>query len=178
MKLNYALLVLAIFLLASCSKEGIDETDVLEGMPDVEVVECSLKTAIEQNLNESFVKVVPVDGVAPYTYLWSTGVTTQNLDGITSGNYSVEVKDADGCESIQSMGIDLLVDCEGPFGVVVSYNDADSILNADITSAIGYFVNWSNGEQTESISVESGNSYTVDIINQVGCTLTVTYDIP
>ncbi len=36
-------------------------------------------------------------GTAPYTFLWSTGDTTEDIDSIPGGVYSVVVTDADGC---------------------------------------------------------------------------------
>ncbi|MBS1773370.1 MAG: zinc-dependent metalloprotease [Bacteroidetes bacterium] len=39
-------------------------------------------------------------GTAPYTYLWSTGATTQSITNITApGSYSVEVTDANGVKA-------------------------------------------------------------------------------
>jgi hypothetical protein len=37
-----------------------------------------------------------VGGVAPYTYMWSNGATTQNLTGLAIGDYSVLVTDSNG----------------------------------------------------------------------------------
>jgi hypothetical protein len=36
-------------------------------------------------------------GKAPYTYLWSNGVTTPDLTGLLAGNYTVTVKDVNNC---------------------------------------------------------------------------------
>lgn len=36
-------------------------------------------------------------GAAPYTFLWTGGATTQNLLGVTSGQYVVQITDANGC---------------------------------------------------------------------------------
>lgn len=41
-------------------------------------------------------------GVSPYSYLWSNGQTGSTVTGLTSGNYSVEVTDSNGCVASQS----------------------------------------------------------------------------
>ena len=39
----------------------------------------------------------PTGGIAPYTYLWNNGQTTQTATGFSAGTFSVTVKDANGC---------------------------------------------------------------------------------
>ncbi len=39
-------------------------------------------------------------GAAPYTYLWSDGATTQNINNVIPGLYSLIVTDDNGCETI------------------------------------------------------------------------------
>jgi hypothetical protein len=36
-------------------------------------------------------------GLAPYIYIWNTGATSQNLNGLNAGTYSVTVTDFQGC---------------------------------------------------------------------------------
>jgi len=43
------------------------------------------------------VTVSATGGTAPYTYLWNTGATTQNLTNVGPGSYSVTITDANGC---------------------------------------------------------------------------------
>jgi len=44
--------------------------------------------------------VFPQGGAAPYTYLWSTGETTNTITNINSGEYSVTITDANGCQQV------------------------------------------------------------------------------
>lgn len=41
-------------------------------------------------------------GVAPYSYLWSTGETTATISNLCAGTYNVTVSDSQGCESATS----------------------------------------------------------------------------
>ena len=40
---------------------------------------------------------ITVSGDGPFTYLWSNGSTSEDLVGVTSGNYSVEITNVNGC---------------------------------------------------------------------------------
>ena len=44
--------------------------------------------------------VFPQAGTAPFTYLWNTGETSNILTNIHSGEYSITVTDANGCEQV------------------------------------------------------------------------------
>lgn len=45
------------------------------------------------------IDVTPLTGVPPYTYAWSNSATTEDLNGISSGNYSVTITDSVFCKS-------------------------------------------------------------------------------
>lgn len=51
-------------------------------------------------------------GYGNYTYLWNTGETTQVLQQIIPGNYSVTITDSGGCEVICNVSIPEPVDCQ------------------------------------------------------------------
>ena len=46
--------------------------------------------------------VTGITGNAPYTYQWSNGAITDSITGLTAGNYSVAVTDANGCTVTKS----------------------------------------------------------------------------
>ncbi|MBK6834450.1 MAG: hypothetical protein IPG89_09320 [Bacteroidetes bacterium] len=48
-------------------------------------------------LNNGNISTNTSGGTAPYSYFWNTGNTSNNLNGIVSGIYMVDVTDANGC---------------------------------------------------------------------------------
>ena len=81
------------------------------------------------NGNDGTITLDPTGGVAPYTYLWSNGATTQNLTGIAEGCYDVTVTDANGCEMTMT---DLCVGLITVVGLEVTNALCESALNGAI----------------------------------------------
>ena len=54
------------------------------------------------NANTGKINLVVTGGTAPYTYKWSNGATTEDLENLTPGNYTVLVTDVNGCKETDS----------------------------------------------------------------------------
>lgn len=55
--------------------------------------------------NDGTASVIPSGGIAPYSYLWSNGKTTQTITGLLAGTYSVTVTDAAACTKSGSISV-------------------------------------------------------------------------
>ena len=53
------------------------------------------------------INLTPLNGTAPYTFVWSNGATSEDLSSLSDDIYEVTVTDANGCEGVTS----ILVGC-------------------------------------------------------------------
>jgi Calcineurin-like phosphoesterase/SprB repeat/Purple acid Phosphatase, N-terminal domain len=107
------------------------------------------------------------------SYLWSNGATTQTINVITSGNYSVAVSDANGC-SATSLPTNVLVNALPTATISAEGNttfcEGESVmLNA--TNGMSSYL-WSNGAVTQSDNITSSGNYSVTVTNANGCSAT------
>jgi hypothetical protein len=51
------------------------------------------------------VALSPTNGIAPYTYAWNNGRTTDSIGGLTAGDYTVTVTDGRGCTQTQTFSV-------------------------------------------------------------------------
>lgn len=102
------------------------------------------------------------------SYLWSTGQTTQQIQVLQAGSYTVTVINANGCESSDAVQVQVLTSPNVNAGndITVCEYDFPVTLNA---SGNGAQVVWSNGVTTPFTSVSSGGTYWVTTTAQNGC---------
>ncbi|HRN90905.1 MAG TPA: gliding motility-associated C-terminal domain-containing protein [Ferruginibacter sp.] len=114
-------------------------------------------------------------GTAPYTYAWSNGATTANLNNITAGVYSVTVTDANGCNV--SSGPLTVQDDAGNLQVSATVTDAlcgaaNGSITLNITGGTApYTYAWSNGATTSALNNIAAGVYTVTVTDANGCSV-------
>lgn len=108
--------------------------------------------------------VTPAGG---YTFLWSNGVLTEDLAGVSAGDYAVTVTDLFGCSDSVSVAI------EGPVTPVVGITGSpaaclgDTVFFAASAGFLTYI--WSNGAEGVSIPVAQEGTYAVTATDSNGC---------
>jgi len=124
-------------------------------------------------------------GTAPYTYTWTGpgGFTSSNedLSGLTIGNYTLIVSDANNCTDTVVAAINNPVDGLNIASIVTNvscYDGADGAIDLTISGGTpGYVTLWSNGLQLQDLSNLTDGSYTVTVTDNAGCVLSQTFTI-
>jgi len=105
------------------------------------------------------------------SYNWSTGATTQSIVVTTSGSYTVQVTNLNGCQSLASDPVEVTVNALPPKPVITASGPIAFCVGGSVTltSSTGTSYLWSTGETTQSINAGSSGSYTVQVTNSGGC---------
>lgn len=133
-------------------------------------------------LNNGTATVNILSGVAPYTFLWNTGASSQSINNLAPGNYAVIVISADDCLKTASVYINA-IDCNG---VLANYtvNDESCFGESDgsiVPNVIGgqspYTYNWNTGATSSILGGQAAGTYYLTITDNVGCSITDTLTI-
>ena len=156
------------------------------GGVDVAVVTVSgiIATTIEANATcaggDGSINLNVSGGIAPYTYLWNNGATTQDISGLSAGTYSVTITDSKGCTATESAMItqptspNLIVNNPAPVCKPASVDlRVPAITNG---SSLGLtFTYWMNPEATVPLNspgeIISGGTYYIKAVNSEGCSV-------
>lgn len=159
---------------------NVSNGEVTLGSPDELVVESTIIKPDCQGFSNGAIDLTVIGGTEPYSFAWSNGEITQNLEGLYAGTYSVHITDANGCSIIQYIPL---------------YNETNIIINDEVTQpscqlgtsgninltpsggAEPYSYTWSNGATSSSIEGLTDGFYEVTIVDQNGCSYAKTYEI-
>ncbi len=134
------------------------------------------------NTPDGFAAVTPNGGTPPYSYLWSNGGVTPQINNLAAGTYTVTVTDSHSCTVSGSYivgfwdeGIWLMIS-----GVDLKcFGQSNGSAQVSTMSGIGpYTYLWSNGGTTKDIVNLSPGTYSVTVIDiGTGCSNFVSVEI-
>ena len=132
-------------------------------------------------VNSGKVFITGLTGNPPYTYLWTNGVVTDSITGLTSGTYGVTVTDSTSC-SISKSAIVIDVPSVGLGSFIVtspSCFTSDGAVDVIITGGTApYYYFGSNGQSYISFSTSQtftglgGGTFTVTVTDAGLCSFT------
>jgi hypothetical protein len=135
---------------------------------------------------------VTLSAPASSGYLWSTGATSQDIVVTTSGNYTVQVSNADGCQSVASVPVTVTVNalpnatltvtdpvvCLGSFATITVQNAQSNVsyqlrLDSD-NSNIGFPVIGDGSNSSFTITPSNSDVYNILATNSNNCSVELT----
>lgn len=102
------------------------------------------------NANTGKINLVVTGGTAPYTYKWSNGATTEDLENLTPGNYTVLVTDVNGCKETDSWEISRFGQLVPTVETITDYNCETKFVKQTFVGHVKggvppYTFSWSDG---------------------------------
>lgn len=114
---------------------------------------------------------------SPFSFDWSNAATSEDITGLTAGNYSCNVTDINGCET-NTGTINLFNDASDLAVSTVFITDEicgnqQGAVNIDVTGGNGvYAYSWSNSSTSQDLSNISAGDYTLTVTDGNGCSTT------
>jgi len=104
-------------------------------------------------------------------YLWSNGETTQSITVSQSGNYTVQITNANGCTSPVSATTIVTVN---PLPVIPTINASGPLTfcfggSVSLTSSAAGSFTWNTAATTQTIVAQNSGTFTVTVTNANGC---------
>jgi len=141
------------------------------------------------NPNIGSINLIPSGGTPPFTFSWSNGATTEDLNAITSGNYLVNVTDANGCTKSAQYSITrpdpIAIDVTTDTAFDCALHTVQQNFVAAVSGGVPpYQLQWSSGivsgANHEIMHSDTNGTVVLMVTDALGCTAnyTVTVDNP
>ncbi|MBL7806751.1 MAG: hypothetical protein JNN28_02990, partial [Saprospiraceae bacterium] len=140
---------------------------------------CVTNLPCNGSCNGSKIDLTVTGGASPYSYIWGTGSTTQDLTNICAGIYTVTVTDMNGCTKTAT-GVVTAPAAITVSGAVTDASSGISNGSIDLTLAGGtppYLAQWSTGSSSIDLNQLSGGTYCVTITDANNCTKTSCFTV-
>lgn len=114
-------------------------------------------------------------GTSPYSFQWSNGATTEDVQDIGAGLYSVVVTDQSGCTGkvMFLLKENNTLNLTGTTTPTSCTDDASGSIDISVSGGTPpYIYSWNSGETTEDLTNLNAGYYTVVVTDAKGCTVT------
>ncbi|MCB0771586.1 MAG: SprB repeat-containing protein, partial [Flavobacteriales bacterium] len=139
--------------------------------------------------DDGSVDLTIMGGTAPFSILWSEGAgfsaTTEDIEAIGPGNYSVLVTDANGCTQSASVEVDgpTVLDLSAQLSLINGNNVScagatDGSIDLSVVGGVApYSYTWNNGSADQDLANISSGTFDVTVTDQNGCEATASFTL-
>ncbi|MDN5205103.1 gliding motility-associated C-terminal domain-containing protein [Fulvivirgaceae bacterium BMA10] len=120
-------------------------------------------------------------GTQPYSFEWSNGETTEDLENIQANEYFITITDANNCTVESSVIVSQPSELKIAYSLKeVSCNGgSDGEIDVSVFGGVApYIYSWSNGQTTQDLFDLSSGELTLSITDANNCTLEEVINVP
>lgn len=125
-------------------------------------------------MNDGGIDVTTTGGTPGYTYTWTNSNTSEDLNSISAGTYTVTVTDLNGCSEVVDFNV---IEPQAALAIstfvrdVFCKNGITGFIEAEVIGGTTpYTYAWSNGEAVDDIYDLTSGTYTLTVTDGQGCT--------
>lgn len=148
--------------------------------PDPLVVSTIITDALDcDDANSGAINLIVTGGTLPFTYNWSNGAVTEDLIQTPPGDYSVFIKDANGCEINQTWTINRFEPLHVSVEIITDFNCETHYVKQTFKAkpeggVPPYQLTWSDGivsgVNNEFMNTSQNGLIILDVTDSIGCT--------
>ena len=105
--------------------------------------------------SDGIIEISVSGGTGQYSFQWSNGATTQNINNLTAGFYEVIITDINNCSDTLSHTIEqpeiIEISLEDSFDTVLCFGDAEGSIDIEVEGGVGEYsygvVKWCNNSR-------------------------------
>jgi hypothetical protein len=154
--------------------------ETVELISPVEIEASVTATSTCQGQNNGTAFATASGGTGNLTYTWSNGSTNTSISNLSSGNYTVTIRDANLCTKTASasVGISPVMTVGGTIVQVSCNGSSNGTINSTVSGGTSPFTYlWSNGQSMSSAINLSPGAYTLTVTDAALCTKTASYTV-
>ncbi|MEX2590883.1 MAG: gliding motility-associated C-terminal domain-containing protein [Chitinophagales bacterium] len=165
-------LVLTLTTMTNRACPSVSDTKIIQFSNPPEIVIDNVSHITCNGANDGAMQTSTSLGIAPYTYLWTNGQTSEDASGLAAGTHIVEVTDSIGCTATDSAEIlepDPMTMSLFPQDLQCG-GDSSGSLQSTVNGGIPpYSYQWSNGAATSDIANLAAGYHSLTVSDAYGC---------
>ncbi len=155
------------------SENCYEISSVTISQPEALAANVSTTAQSAYGLDDGMASCTPTGGTAPYSYIWSNGATTSNLENLAPGSYSLTIEDSNGCTSSQTVTVSSF-DCLVSANVQATNISCNSVNDGALSVSVAggtdpLSILWSDGSEGADINNLVPGNYDVTVTDANNC---------